>query len=233
MDRSSAFRIDGCVALPSGTGPLLGGEGRTAAASLPSAAHTSLPRSRPTAIEQGLPLRCLSAAPPSLLTHATHAALRPPQSHCNCLAPSQWHLTGIELESEEDPASEEHFGISVAEGGWKSRWPRVGCSWGSLRSAAEADNECDSACPLLHCNTPGWTMAGQLPLSLKGGWPPGPRRPPPAVKAILPDPAAGMSSGVIPVVLNRGGVGDIVKHGHNGFLAPTAQVGRGAGASLR
>ncbi|PRW51010.1 Glycosyl transferase family 2 [Chlorella sorokiniana] len=60
----------------------------------------------------------------------------------------QWHLTGIELESEEDPASEEHFGISVAEG---------------------------------------------------------------------------MSSGVIPVVLNRGGVGDIVKHGHNGFLAPTAQ----------
>ncbi|KAI7842484.1 hypothetical protein COHA_003838 [Chlorella ohadii] len=60
----------------------------------------------------------------------------------------QWHLTGIELESEEDPASEEHFGISVAEG---------------------------------------------------------------------------MSSGVIPVVLNRGGVGDIVKHSHNGFLAPTAQ----------
>lgn len=36
-----------------------------------------------------------------------------------------------------------------------------------------------------------------------------------------------MSSGVIPVVLNRGGVGDIVKHDHNGYLAPTAQVGAG------
>lgn len=29
----------------------------------------------------------------------------------------QWHLTGIELEVAEDPASEEHFGISIAEGG--------------------------------------------------------------------------------------------------------------------
>ena len=42
----------------------------------------------------------------------------------------------------------------------------------------------------------------------------------------LPCPApstpAGMSAGVIPVVLQRGGVGDIVKHGQNGFLAPTA-----------
>ena len=29
----------------------------------------------------------------------------------------QWHLTGVELEAgEEDPASEEHFGISIAEG---------------------------------------------------------------------------------------------------------------------
>jgi hypothetical protein len=30
----------------------------------------------------------------------------------------QWHLTGIEMPpGEEDPASEEHFGISIAEGG--------------------------------------------------------------------------------------------------------------------
>jgi hypothetical protein len=30
----------------------------------------------------------------------------------------QWHLTGIELgPGVEDPASEEHFGISIAEGG--------------------------------------------------------------------------------------------------------------------
>lgn len=42
-----------------------------------------------------------------------------------------------------------------------------------------------------------------------------------------------MSSGVIPVVLNRGGVGDIVKHGHNGFLAPFAQVGSDAAANMR
>lgn len=33
----------------------------------------------------------------------------------------QWHLTGIELASEEDPASEEHFGISVAEGAARGR----------------------------------------------------------------------------------------------------------------
>lgn len=35
-----------------------------------------------------------------------------------------------------------------------------------------------------------------------------------------------MSAGVIPVVLDRGGVGDIVRHGQNGYLAPTpADVG--------
>lgn len=32
-----------------------------------------------------------------------------------------------------------------------------------------------------------------------------------------------MSAGVIPVVLRRGGVGDIVKHGLNGFLAPNGE----------
>lgn len=32
----------------------------------------------------------------------------------NCLV--QWHLTGVEREDEDDPASEEHFGIAVAEG---------------------------------------------------------------------------------------------------------------------
>ncbi|KAL4444085.1 hypothetical protein ABPG75_011822 [Micractinium tetrahymenae] len=60
----------------------------------------------------------------------------------------QWHLTGIGLEVAEDPASEEHFGISIAEG---------------------------------------------------------------------------MSAGVIPVVLNRGGVTDIVRHGVTGYLAQSAQ----------
>lgn len=47
-------------------------------------------------------------AQPASLEAATHPRLRP---HL-----AQWHLTGIELEPGADVASEEHFGISVAEG---------------------------------------------------------------------------------------------------------------------
>eukprot|EP00887_Chlorella_sp_A99_P006799 scaffold2.g6799.t1 len=61
----------------------------------------------------------------------------------------QWHLTGVESNTTSDPASEEHFGISIAEG---------------------------------------------------------------------------MTAGTIPVVLDRGGVGDIVQHGINGFLAANPQA---------
>eukprot|EP00887_Chlorella_sp_A99_P005834 scaffold1.g5834.t1 len=56
----------------------------------------------------------------------------------------QWHLTGYDVKAGSDPASEEHFGISVCEG---------------------------------------------------------------------------MGQGVVPVVLDRGGLPDIVRHGRNGFLA--------------
>lgn len=34
----------------------------------------------------------------------------------------------------------------------------------------------------------------------------------------------GMTAGVIPVVLNRGGVGDIVHHGYNGFMASSPEA---------
>ena len=123
----------------------------------------------------------------------------------------QWHLTGIELESEEDPASEEHFGISVAEGELSctaaagSAGPAAAQPTAVLRVSHAQSMLC--ACLLCAC-----LLRRQA-----------------ARSSVQPHPrcclAAGMSSGVIPVVLNRGGVGDIVKHGHNGFLAPTAQVG--------
>lgn len=36
----------------------------------------------------------------------------------------QWHLTGFDSPPGTDPASEEHFGISVAEGGQQAAsWP--------------------------------------------------------------------------------------------------------------
>ena len=121
----------------------------------------------------------------------------------------QWHLTGIELVAgAEDPASEEHFGISIAEGGPGaalgscSRLPRHGW-W--CRRAGHLEQH-----PTLRLPDCPPTQPNQHPHACK--------RTPTAAHPVH----AGMSAGVIPVVLNRGGVTDIVKHGTTGFLCQDA-----------
>ena len=51
--------------------------------------------------------------------------------------------------------------------------------------------------------------------------------PGPAAAAAAAVAAAGMTAGIIPVVLDRGGLRDIVDHGFNGFLGASPQVGLG------
>ena len=53
---------------------------------------------------KGLPIHFHIGVPASKVQEIMHISL------------IQWHLTGVELETTDDPASEEHFGISVAEG---------------------------------------------------------------------------------------------------------------------
>ncbi len=180
----------------------------------------------------------------------------------------QWHLTGVGLVPGQDPASEEHFGISVAEGGGgvalrlRLRLP----AWGLQHPAAvqgRASGLRPSACS---CHSMRGVAAGSVRVPavewggpMPAGWEAGVRllAPPQGyqlhatllcgvgiMRCMLPHPPlsastspaaaphlahtamgcmgprAGMSAGCIPVVLLRGGVGDIVQHGVNGFLGP-------------
>lgn len=157
----------------------------------------------------------------------------------------QWHLTGIELEVAEDPASEEHFGISIAEGGRRRRGLSA-CkvrnanldrhrAWAArLRDAARVpDRWRRRRRDVPRCRPATASTAAHSPPIAH--WAPLPTPPP---SACPPATAchAGMSAGVIPVVLNRGGVTDIVRHGVTGYLAQSAlEIGettkevRGAG----
>lgn len=140
------------------------------------------------------------------LRRVSRSPSSPPRPAC-----LQWHLTGIELESEEDPASEEHFGISVAEGGWVwvsvaavekellRGWPQQGALGHQRRRWCA-----------LSARATFWCPSGATPLLPASG---------PSLPLVPLPRTAGMSAGVIPVVLQRGGVGDIVRNGSTGYLA--------------
>ena len=112
---------------------------------------------------------------------------------------------GIELEVAEDPASEEHFGISIAEGAQAAAdgGRRQGGSGG--RWSPAATRHAGARAP---CHGPGPDRC--VPLAVRS---------PASILLVVP---AGMSAGVIPVVLNRGGVTDIVRHGVTGYLGSNA-----------
>lgn len=97
----------------------------------------------------------------------------------------QWHLTGAESNTTSDPASEEHFGISIAEG--KPGGPDTSSQRVIIHRERRHWEEAEvTAASILTCQT---SSNGPCPSA----------------------PISGMTAGVIPVVLNRGGVGDIVQ----------------------